>query len=415
MPYICHIYSEIKRKVDIRKEDIIVIDTKNFRTKTIFMPRKNPGTDSVWEIALDIGYSAIKGFSPNSVYCFPSYATKITKDRLNIGKSSYDEILYRDCATQELWSVGASAQRDLSDTNSQDSLTALYGRNRYFSPMFLVIARVGLALGMIANNYGAPSDKPLVLQTGLPPAYLKSDTPLLKEVLGGKHEFDVKVGNEKWTHFSFELPESNISVMAQPMGTLISIATDYNGRFTADANKYFSSKIIILDPGFGTFDTFCIRNKAIDSWETFDNLGMKRVFTETVDKIFKEHGVEITVPAIQKHLETGDFEKFIRKERRTDLIPFADILDECNTMVCQEALEKLDTIYNNMLEFDYMVITGGTGSAWRDQITEYYSGMKKLKILYGGQNDTIDGIFANVRGYYMYQLARMRTLERKGK
>ena len=392
-----------------------MIKTKDFRTKTIFMPRKNEGASNTWGIALDIGYSAVKGFSQNSVYCFPSYAMKLTKDRLNLGKYDYDEILYKDCKTKEIWSVGASAQRELSDTDSQDSMAALYGRNRYFSPMFLVIARVGLALGMLHNNYGSPSGKTLVVQTGLPPAYLKSDTPLLKEVLGGKHEFDVKVGNEKWMHFEFELPENNIRVMAQPMGTLISISTDYNGRFTVDANSYFNSNMIILDPGFGTFDAFCIRNKTIDSWETFDNLGMKRVFAETTDKIFKTYGVEITVPAIQKHLETGEIEKFIRKERRTENIPFADILDEANKMVCEEALEKIDSIYNNMLGFDYIVITGGTGSAWKDMIKEYYAGMKNLKIVYGGQNDTIDDIFANVRGYYMYQLAKLKSIERKNK
>ena len=390
-----------------------MIDTRLFRTKTILMARKNESVSNVWGMALDIGYSSVKGFSPNAVYCFPSYATKITKERLSLGKYDEDEILYRDSETKEIWSVGAAAQRELSDTDSQDSMMALYGRNRYFSDMFLVIARVGLALGMIANNFGNPAGKSLILQTGLPPAYLKSDTPLMQEALGGKHEFDVKVANEKWMHFSFTLPENNIRVMAQPMGTLISISTDHNGRFTPDANKYFNSNMIIFDPGFGTFDVFSIKNKVIDSWETFDNLGMKRIFSETTDQIFKKYGVEIAVPAIQKHLETGKIEKFIRKERRTEIIEFGDILEDCCKKICDEDLARVDSIYNNLFNYDYAVITGGTGSAWKEMITDYYSGMQRLQIVYGGQNDTIDDIFANVRGYYMYQLAKLKAMERK--
>ena len=387
--------------------------TKEFRTRTVFSYRKNEGTEKIWGVALDIGYSAVKGFSQNSVYCFPSYATKLTSSQLNLGKANADELQYRD-EKGDIWIVGAEAQEMMSANDSKDSMASLYGRNRYFSPMFKVIARVGMALGMTKNNYGDPHGKTLVVQTGLPPAYLKSDTPLLKEALAGKHEFDIKIGNSNWQHFVFEIPEANIRVMAQPMGTLLSISTDINGRFINEANDYFKSNMIILDPGFGTLDVFCIRNKTIDSYETFDDLGMKRVLSETADKIFEKYGVEISVPAMQKYLETGKVKKFIRKERRTELINFDDILEECNKKVCAEALEKLDTIYDNMLEQDYLVITGGTGAAWKDMITDYYAGMDGLKIIYGNQNDTLEDIFSNVRGYYMYLLGKLKALERKG-
>ena len=41
---------------------------QNFKTKTIFTARKNESVDGIWTIALDIGYSAIKGFSNNMIY-----------------------------------------------------------------------------------------------------------------------------------------------------------------------------------------------------------------------------------------------------------------------------------------------------------------------------------------------------------
>ena len=68
----------------------------------------------------------------------------------------------------------------------------------------------------------------------------------------------------------------------------------------------------------------------------------------------------------------------------------------------------MDNIYNNLIDYDYLVITGGTGDAWRNIITEYYSGMESLKIIIGNQNDMLPTIFSNVRGYYLYIVNKMK-------
>ena len=45
-------------------------------------------------------------------------------------------------------------------------------------------------------------------------------------------------------------------------------------------------------------------------------------------------------------------------------------------------------------------MTGGLGAAWFNQIKNYYVGLATLKVISGTANDTLDGIFSNVRGYY---------------
>jgi plasmid segregation protein ParM len=389
------------------------MNTSNFKTKTLNLERNNVSANNTWGIALDIGYSAVKGFSPNAVYCFPSYARKINGEMLTLGQPGPNDIQYRDEVTGEVWAVGASAQNMITSDDSKDSAQALYGRNRYFSPMFTVIARVGLALGMISNKYGSPNGKTIVVQTGLPPAYLKSDTDLIKEALSGSHDFSIKIGTKPWSRVTFDLPEENIWVMAQPMGTLLSIATDNDGKFIPESKKYFSSAMLIFDPGFGTFDVFNIRNRLIESYETFDDLGMRRVFQETADAIYKEFKTEISVPSMQKYLETGEVKTFDRKHHKTENKPFEDILNEKNKMVCMEALEKINNIYNDLFDHDYLVITGGTGAAWNDIITEYYGGMESLTIIAGNQNDSLPYIFSNVRGYYMYMVGRLKQMDKQ--
>jgi len=390
-----------------------MVNTSSFKTKTISIERKNEGVKDSWIIALDIGYSAIKGFSPNSAYCIPSYASKINAPLLALGKAGVHDMMYRDNQTGEIWNVGSSAQESVSIADSKDSVTALYGRNRYFSPMFLVLARVGLGVGMIENRFGSPNGKNLVVQTGLPPAYMKTDTPIIKEALSGPHDFDLKIGDNAWQNFTFYLPEENVKVMAQPMGTLLSISTDQYGKQIPEAAKYFKSHMLIFDPGFGTFDTFDIHNRMIDSYETFDDLGMKRVLQETSSEIFKKYDTEIPVPAMQKYLQSGEFIKTNRKEMTTAKISFADILDSASTKVCMEALERTKSIYNNLFDHNYLVVTGGTGAAWYEKIKEHFAGMETLKIIPGNQNDTLPYIFSNVRGYYMYQLGKLRQAEKK--
>ena len=171
-----------------------MFSTSNFKTKTTFIERKNESLENAWAVALDIGYSAVKGYSSNSVYSFPSYARKLTGQLLGFADVSANDILYKNNATGETWIVGASAQEMITTDETGDSLAELYGRNRYFSELFKVIAEVGMGLGMMTNTFGSPNGKPLMLQTGLPPAYLKSDSSLLKESLGGEHNFSVKVG-----------------------------------------------------------------------------------------------------------------------------------------------------------------------------------------------------------------------------
>lgn len=383
---------------------------QNFKTKTIFTERKNESVDGIWTIALDIGYSAVKGFSNNMIYSFPSYCRKITNQMLTFGDSNKSDILYKDNETGEMWAVGAMAQDMITSDETRDSIAELYGRNRYFSEIFNVISRVGMGLGMLENQYDSPNGKKLVLQTGLPPAYMKSDTPLIKEALSGHHDFSIKTAltDGKWMSIQFDLPEEDIYVMPQPMGTLLSISTDNTGKPIPDAQKYFKSSMLIFDPGFGTLDVFNIRNKLIESTETFDNLGMKRVFQETADLIMKKYGQEVTIPAMQKLLATGEVKLFDRKTRSTRVEPIDELLEQASKSVCMEALQKVDNIYNNLFDHDYLVITGGTGDAWKSTIIEYYSGMESLKIINGNQNDMLPSIFSNVRGYYLYIVNKMK-------
>ena len=385
------------------------MNSKDFKTKTFIQPRLNPTVPGKWPIALDIGYSSVKMFSPNMVASFPSYAKRVEFGSADnaIGELDKTSISYRDENGHEYY-VGENAQKSIRYTDSDNSTASLYIRDRYYSPEFKVIARVGMALGLGKNHYGSPEGRSIFLQTGLPPEYMSTDTDDIKNALAGRHVFKLKIGSGEWKSFDFTIETSNIGVMPQPMGTLVSIGTNNNGEPLAVWKDYTSSSMLIVDPGFGTLDTFEIYDHRIVTSKTWNNLGMLRVLQETSKIIQNEYGQVIPVPAMQKVLEDGVFKtRFDRATRRSETVDINPILERAVKSVCEEAVDTIDGFYNLLQGKDYLVITGGTGEAWFDILTEKY-GESGVKIIRGNVNDDIPMIFSNVRGYYMTAVTSLR-------
>ena len=385
------------------------MQTSQFKTRTIFLDRENKTSNNYWPVALDVGYSSVKIFSPTKIACFPSFAKEADPNASMLSDPLKTDIQYRD--KDGVWNVGATALKTVDDADTSDSISSLYGRNRYFSPMFKVISRVGIAIGMIARNDVGPNGKTIVLQTGLPPKYIKSDSKHLRESLTGVHDFEIRIGAGKWTRFTFSLPAENIRIMPQPMGSLISASTDKNGKKTADADKLVSSnsKVLIMDAGFGTNDLYYIRNGTVtlDDCETFPNLSMRRVFKETTDEILKRYEKEIPVSAFQNYLEKGTVDVFNKMLRETTEESFAEILDEKSKEICYKALDKIDEIYDYLQNCNYFIVTGGTGAAWIGLVKERYANMRTLAVMGANQNDELPHIFSNVRGYYFYLVGKL--------
>lgn len=377
------------------------MDTKKFRTKTEFIERNNGHLPGIWEIALDIGYSAVKLFSPNHIACFPSYARRVNPDFQFAGSAPKEAILYKDLETNTEWLVGEVAQNTIASGDTSDSEASLYGRERYGSEMFSVISRVGLGLGMLKNQYGEPSNSEIVIQTGLPEKYM-NDEDSLKDALCGEHNFALKIGTSDWKEFRFTLKKENIYVMSQPKGTLFSVCIDKNGRFHMDARKYLSSSIIVFDPGFGTLDLFPINSGVVGNGETYSDLGMKRVLQETSKLIQQEYNVDVPVPAMQKYLESGMIRYVNKKDFVAKEYPFGELLKQANEKICEEAIIRMAGAIN-LIDYNYMIITGGTGAAWMHYIENRFKDFSTLKLLRGNQNDNLSCIYSNVRGYYLYR------------
>lgn len=382
------------------------MDSNNFKTKTLFTNKKSPcNNNKYYPIGLDIGYSGVKCYAQNKIFCFPAYAIKVNGPIISLAEPSKNDIWYRD--EKDTWYVGELAQLMTNRGDTSESNSTLYTRNRFEHPMFRVLARVSMGIAMMSNEYGNTEGKIPIIQTGLPPRYLKEDLPKLKKPLVGHHEFEIKIGKGKWQKFCFDLPENHIFVMPQPLGSLKSLTTNIQGEKIKEFSKYLDRKvnILIMDAGFGTNDFFNIKGGNCIGDETNTELGMKRVFQETVDEISKRYNYEIPVHYLQNYLDNGTFEQLkITDEGVTQIKRnFTEILNEKNEKICKETIKHIVNTYDFLQGYQYLVLTGGTGAAWNQMIKKYFEKMSSLTIISANSQENLLNIFSNVRGYY-YQL-----------
>ena len=93
-------------------------------------------------------------------------------------------------------------------------------------------------MAMRSNHVGEKKQEDtIVVQSGLPAKYLSSDARPLMEVISGKHQFDVKFGNEEWTKYELKLLQKNVRITQQPMGAYYSFCLDNKADMTPTVKK----------------------------------------------------------------------------------------------------------------------------------------------------------------------------------
>ena len=399
----CHIY--------VKAMEVLKMSIQNYKTRTQYICRKNISVAGYWPIGIDVGYSGVKAFSPNCVLCFPSFARPRKSGIVEVGKPRPSDILYRS-SDGVVWNVGELANNSLRPDDVDDSVNTLYSRYRYDSDMFRVLVQTGLAMAMRPNHVGAmrPEDT-IIVQSGLPAKYLNSDAQPLMEVLSGKHQFEVKFGNEEWSKYEFEIDIQNVRITQQPMGAYYSLCLDNKADMTPLGKKIFrAGEVVLLDAGFGTTDSCRISAKTHDvlDKETFPAKAMMEIFRRTTEEITERYGTEIAVHSLQPYLQSGAIPVFDRKARTKKEVSFEDILKKHTKNVGDELLDRLELAYNSFLEIDYIATAGGTGVAWFEQIVERYKDMDGLRIIQCSQNDNLPEIYDVVRGYYLFMAAALR-------
>lgn len=375
------------------------MDSKKIRTRQEIKSMANPkGKNFI--IGLDLGYSATKVFYENGYFCFPSYAKKLSNGMLDI--PSDKDILYKDADSKDTYIVGYSAQNMIDESDTNDSMGELFSRKRYSDKRFKIICNTALAIATRNKN----DNKEIYIQTGLPSSYVDGDKAALKKVLSKESSFYLKIGKEEWKEYKISVKEENIDVIPQPAGSLYSILIKNDGNYVDNAKEILCDNILVMDIGFGTFDWYGLKNRTVSCKESTDEYGMLQVLSSVSKQILDDTNEDIRVSSIQKNLETGKFTYINEDEMQAEEKSIAPYIDTANKEIFKNAMDKAKSVTNAFRGYRYLVVTGGTGEAWFEDIKKWLEGMKTLKIIGGNINDHLPFIYSNSRGYYMYRYSR---------
>lgn len=378
----------------------------DFATKTEQVNMENVTVPGYWPIGIDYGFSGIKCFSPNKVFCFPNCAVELDSTRAVIDIEDTDIIL-RD-EKLGTWLIGERALVSMDPSAAMNYEAEMYGRNRYASPIFAAVLKAGIALALTPNGVRHYTNETIVVQTGLPPKFRREDTPLLRDAIAGEHSFEMRVGNSVFRRYHFNIAPENIYIIDQPMGSLISaITADDAIQGQADI-EVLKSNTLVFDPGFKTLDIYDVSSGLYKGSSTFDNLGMYEVFTRTVRDL-NSMNASITVPEMQSAIRRGFVRTLDIKTLSGGKMDFSEILQKNSDAVCKDAIKKILSIYNYLRDYDYLVVTGGGGNAWFPMIAGYFSGMTGLSVISANrQNPSLSNTYSNVRGYYLFLIGMLR-------
>ena len=377
---------------------------KDYATKTEITERVNKSVDGFWPVGIDYGFSGVKGFAPNKVFCYPNCAVKVD-DFSSLIESSPNDILLKD--NEGCWIIGEKAHETITPASAMNYEAEMYERNRYFLPAFSALMKAGLGIAIMSNYAQAYNGEPIFVQTGLPPEYKDMDSADLKSAIAGDSEFELKIGKNPFRHYKFTINENYVFIMDQPMGSLYSAITDNEGAQGQFGLQVLKSKTLVFDPGFKTLDIYNISaGRVFGKPATFDNLGMHEIFQRTVDGL---KGANITVLGMQSALRKGYVTILNKRTMVNKKEYFEDLLEKNTKEVCMEAVQKLVSLYNYMQDHDFLIVTGGTGNAWYPMIKDYFRNMENLTILSANRNDKLlSNTYSNVRGYYFSLVSMLR-------
>lgn len=373
------------------------MNTKKYRTRQEFEKEEHPRSNK-YIIALDAGYSSMKGYYENGYFCFPSYAKKISESMLGIAGPK--DIIYHDLETDEKYMLGYTAQDMVASTDTNDTDGELYSRKRYHNKLFKILCNAAIGIALLDKD----DDREVIVQTGLPTSYVKGDSDAMKNALCKPSSFRLKLANEDWREFNLNLTSDKIFIMPQPAGSLYSVLIQNNGVYVKNAKDILFSNSLVLDVGFGTFDLYGIKSRNIVCGESIDELGMREVLKHTSKKILDEMNEDIRIQALQKNLESGTVTCVNEEELKTEEKDLAPLLAQSSNEVFLEAIERTRAITNTFRDYNRLIVSGGTGQAWFNKIKDYLKNMKNLEIVPANINDpTSSFIYSNVRGYYLFR------------
>ena len=330
-------------------------------------------------VSIDPGFDNMKVIANGQHYKFPFNAVETDERKMSDYGRRNGFILYKD-ESGTTWRVGQYARGLIFDNKEQqeqaEKMRGFYTEERFTSNEFMVGLRTALAMAINkAGLYDCQASLDIRLIVALPHSCRAKFSSTIVGAAAGEHSFFMRFDDSQEKAYHFTIQESNVYTISQTIAAILGETSDDNGNINEEKFFYLSNgPTLVIDGGYYTVGLVPVsRGGSVDDARAESDTGhaMKMVNVAVEQEIanqrpdIKHYSIEYLLTQDDgrvRHLENG-------KARTIDL---ATIRSEKIQEVCAHFAGYLDKKYNNLLDFKYVLVTGGTGACFYQQLLAYY-------------------------------------------
>lgn len=331
-------------------------------------------------ISLDPGFDSMKVIANGNNFKFPFVARETDERKLSDYGDRQDFILYKDEAGAT-WRVGQFARSILfgeKGNPSDDPMQSFYTEERFISAEFIVGLRSAIARAIdMAGLYEQQADLDIRLIVALPHAVRTKYASTVVGLAAGEHSYYMTLNKEAERMFHFTIDERNIYTISQTIAAILGETSNEKGYINQERYFYLSNgPTLVIDGGYYTTGIVPVsRGGSVDDTHAESDVrhAMKNVNIAIAQEL-AEKRPDIKHYNVEYLLSQG--ETLLRSmNRETGMVESIDlgVIREAKLRaVCADFLAYLDSKYDNLLDFRYILVAGGTGASFFNQMFEHY-------------------------------------------
>ena len=330
-------------------------------------------------VSIDPGFDNMKVIANGQHYKFPFNAVETDERKMSDYGRRNGFILYKD-ESGTTWRVGQYARGLIFDNKEQqeqaEKMRGFYTEERFTSNEFMVGLRTALAMAINkAGLYDCQASLDIRLIVALPHSCRAKFSSTIVGAAAGEHSFFMRFDDSQEKAYHFTIQESNVYTISQTIAAILGETSDDNGNINEEKFFYLSNgPTLVIDGGYYTVGLVPVsRGGSVDDARAESDTGhaMKMVNVAVEQEIANQRP-DIKHYSIEYLLTQDDGRVRYLENGKARTIDLATIRSEKIQEVCAHFAGYLYKKYNNLLDFKYVLVTGGTGACFYQQLLAYY-------------------------------------------
>jgi len=324
-------------------------------------------------IAVDPGFDTMKVVANGRVFKFPFNVVE-TDERKMTDYRLRDDFILLQTPDGSTFRVGQYARELVFDNKAK--VDSFYTEQRFVSKEFQVGLNTAIAMAIEENGlYEEQANLDIHLMVALPHACREAYASTIAGAATGPHKFQLRQSRGAAKTYKFNIPEENVHTISQTIAAILGETSDDDGSINEEKFYYLSNgPTLVLDGGYYTMGMVVVsRGGSVDDSKTESdtNHAMANV-NQLVAEAIQDKRPDINHYSIEYLLGRGENTIRYMDKGKATTIDLRELKKQKSQEVCASLIEYLNKKYNSLLDFKYILVTGGTGACFYDQILDFY-------------------------------------------